>query len=79
MEANAMTEDPAFKHLQQGRALSLLHQCLEAFGGDAAEALRWVESYSGTSPALRLMLKEAVARRRRHQFLPRRHRSASHG
>ena len=65
---------PELKHLQHGRALSLLHECLQAFGGDAEEALRWVESYSGTSPALRLMLREAVRRKHNHQFLPPRHR-----
>jgi hypothetical protein len=77
--ADAMTQAPEFKHLQQGRALSLLHQCLEAFDGDAATALRWCEAYTGTSPALRLMLREVCERKRRHQFLPQRRRSASHG
>jgi hypothetical protein len=71
--------DPAFKHLQQGRGLSLLHECLRAFNGDAAEALAWCNRFTGTSPALRIMLKEVISRKSRHQFLPRRHREQHRG
>jgi hypothetical protein len=72
-----MTMDPAFKGLHQGRAKWLLWQCLVAFDNDAEEALRWCEHYEDASPALRLMLREVVKRKHTHQFLPKRHRSAS--
>jgi hypothetical protein len=78
LEANAVM-DPAFKGLHQGRALWLLWQCLDAFEGDAEKALTWCENYTDSSPALKIMLKEVVKRKRAHQFLPRRHRSDRHG
>jgi hypothetical protein len=51
---------------------------LQEFNNDADRAIDFCVKYN-LSPSMIALLEQTKVRRTRHQFLPRRHRSADHG